>query len=293
MKEKERAPFIVGALAAAVIGLSCGPKHEAINTLPPATPITTIALAEVLPKTDDQIIMEEVKRLGISVNEQEGILWRTFGYNRSIQKLPINDTTSQEAVQRVQSTFVLMQQSQNPYIKNAASFIVPLVSSNDASITIYMGGDSEGKGSAMSASPELKDGRLRWHIAIAANEALNNSSSITLALQLTHEIEHIKNMITYDKSLPSSLSPQERYEKALQRKNNPKEYIEEEARGYAAQAQALIYAYGLGFRGSPGLSHEKYAAEFIRDSSNPASQEWQKYVAEEILGIQNWQPEEN
>lgn len=64
MKEK-RVPFIASALAASFIALSaCGPKHEITHTpLPPAMPIASGSTAEVLPKTNQQIVEEEVKRL--------------------------------------------------------------------------------------------------------------------------------------------------------------------------------------------------------------------------------------
>lgn len=289
---------VVGVPLALTLFTACSAsnsQHEITPTLPPpAVQAKTVPpTQEILTKTDQQIVEKETERLGIRLSENEGRLWRTFGYAHSREKLPITDATAQEAAKRVQATIILMQQSENPYIKNAASFIMPLASSGDASITVYMKGDSENKGSAMSASPNLKDGKLHWHIAIAANEVLNNSSGIILALELTHEIEHIKNMIAHQKSLPSSLSPQERLEKIIQRKNNPTEYIQEEARGYAAQSLAYIWAYGLGFRGGIGLSHQQYAAEFIRDGNSPNSILWQKYVAEEIMGIKNWQPKKN
>jgi hypothetical protein len=64
-------------------------------------------------------------------------------------------------------------------------------------------------------------------------------------------------------------------------------------RAWAWESRAYIYQYGLGSHVVQTNIHQHVAA-FIRNSNgNPETPEWQKYVAEEILGIQNWQPEEN
>lgn len=293
MKEQGHFPknlgkHFAGVFAVLTIAGCDAPIPQTKNPTFTPTPITRTSTQEILPQTNEQIIQEEVKRLGIEVSGTEGRLWHNFGYSYSIEKKPINETTLQEATNRVQSTISLMEQSESPYFSTAANYILPLLSSGVANIAVY---DQIGKtGSAMVTGAYLisKDNSLQihWHIKISANEVLNNSSGPTLALQLAHEIEHVRNMIEFQNSLPHNLSPQERLQKEYERYNNPQEYLNEEARGYRVQAQAYIVAYGLGFRGGRGLSHETYAAEFIRGGNDPDSAYWKNFIKQELMGTE-------
>lgn len=285
MKER-RVSFIASTLAASFIALSaCGPKHETTSTIsPPALRTSTIPPTQEIPsKTSEQIVKEEVQRLGIQPIESEAHLWRTFGYNKSPENKPINNITLKEATDRVHSTLTLMYNSKNPYLKNAADFISPFLRSEEASIAVY--DDIGQKGSSMTTSSHLRDGKLHWHIRIQANEVLNNSSGITLALQLAHEIRHVQDMIIFQNSLPPALSTQERLERENQRAKDPKMRVEEEARGYATQAQAYSVAYGFGFRGGVGLSHEEIAAQFINGGSKEDSFYWKNYIEKLINSL--------
>ena len=294
-KEKPSQPFyairrsLAGAFVAASIA-GCSTVSPTIENPTIPTPITVPATQEILPQTNEQIIQEEVKRLGIKVSGTEGRLWHNFGYSHSMEKKPINETTLQEATNRVQSTISLMEQSENPYFSTAANYILPLLSSKTASIDVY--DQIEKNGSAMTTGAYLiskdKNPQIHWHIKISANEVLNNSSGPTLALQLAHEIEHVKNMIEFQNSLPHDLSPQERLQKEYERYDNPQEHLREEARGYGVQAKAYIAAHGLGFRGGRGLSHETYAAEFIRGGSNPDSPYWINFIKQELARIEKY-----
>lgn len=272
---------LCGVAAVAIISCSGGRNENSYPNPSPIVPPT----AEIQSITDQQIVEQEVKRLGIQLSDKERMLWQTFGYSRSQEKVPINETTLQEAGNRVHTTLTLMLNSENPYFSRAANFIGPLLDSGDASIAVYK--EIRQKGVAMTSALQLRtgDNKLHWHIGIDSNEVLNNSSGTILAMQIAHEVKHVENMILFQNSLPPTLSPQERLEKQNQRMSDPNELIAEEARGFGIQALAYIYAYGLGFRGGIGLSHEEYASEFIRDGSDPNSESWKTYVEKIITSL--------
>lgn len=207
-------------MAAAITGCSAfNPHHEIPSTIPPP-PTRTATIPptqEIVIKTDDQIVREEARRLGVLASDQERILWSTFGYTRAKEKLPINETTLKEAKSRLQSTLVLMNQSENPYFKNAANSIVLLSETSNFRISIDPNLDktvADGQAHAF-----LKDGKLIYQISISANEILNNANAIGIAILVVHEDKHIRDYIEYIKSLPDSLSPQEQLEKLEQRIN--------------------------------------------------------------------------
>ena len=290
-KENLRQPFdtirrsLAGAFVAASIA-GCSTVNPTIENPTIPTPITVPATQEILPQTNEQIIQEEVKRLGIQVSPAEGRLWHDSGYSRSQETKPINAVSMQEAAERVELTLSLMRQSKNPHLNNAANYISHLLSSETVRIDVY--DKLEKAGYAMTTNAYLaaeNSVQLRYRIKILANEIINNSSAITLACQLAHEIEHVKNMIEYQNSLPPNLSLQERIAKENERHENLEEEIAEEARGYSIQAKAYITAYGLGFKGVRNLNHEIYAAEFIKRGSNSDSIYWKNFIKQELARI--------
>ncbi len=277
---------------------SCWQEYvrKEILRLPTLTPTQSSPYKEPIPAGEqihpNQLIIEqEINRLGIKPSEREQQLWITKGYARSPEKLPINESTIKEAQIRVATTLTLMQQSENPYFKDAALFFKSHLLSKEVSHSLYPKSKVSKDGTlSMSTLTKIKDDKLEVHIAIAIEEVLNESDSVTLASQLTHEIEHVRNTLFYLESFPS-LSPDEKVEKERQRRQDPIQHVEEEARGYGKGIQAYIYEAGLlGYITSGGSDEEKRTIAFIKSGSDVNSVEWKKYVRTEILELPTLTP---
>ena len=231
------------------------------------------------------IVGQEVLRLGIQQNQAEQRRWQTKGYNRSLTKIPLNETAIIEAQRRVAVTLMLMEESNNPYFREAAEYFLPLVRSGEASHSLYPAERLNKGKHSLQTNVINKDGRLHWYIGIAIDEVLYNSDSVVLASELAHEIEHVRNMRKFQESL-TSLSIDERIEREIQRQKNPREQIIEEAQAYGIAAQAYIYQAGLlGYVTSGGSIHDERAARFVESGVDINSPSWRNYVAYTLLDI--------
>lgn len=294
LNTQKKAPFVAGALAAGFIGLSaCNPQHESTNT--PLSPTPTAKNAEAVerfPMTDQQIVAQEASRWGVSLSSNEAKMWQTEGYNKLAYKRPINEKAVKQATERVPKVLELMERSENPYLSQSATFLFNLYALGQLTFSLETEPikASRAKNTGLATVAVLEDGKLHYLIMIDAEEMINNSNSTLLALQLAHESEHIKNSINIIQSLPSSLTPEEIIRKEIERNENIDEFILEESMAWAWESWAYIYQYGLGFRGIVRTNIHQHAAAFIQNGNgNPATPEWQRYVAQEILGIKNWQ----
>lgn len=294
---KKRVPFVAGALAAGFIAFSaCGPRHETINTPQPPTPtVGSSAASERLPKTDEQIVAHEANRWGVSLSANEAKMWQTEGYDKLPYKRPVNEETVKQATERVPKVLELMERSENPYLSQSATFLFNLYALGQLTFGIETEPikASHAKTTVLATVSVLEHGKLHYLIMIDAEEMINNSNSTLLGLQFAHESEHIKNSINITQSLYSSLAPEEIIRKEIERSQNIDEFTKEESRAWGWELRAYIYQYGLGFRGIVRTNIHQHAVSFIQNGINPATPEWQMYVAKEILGIKNWQPKEN
>ncbi|OGH33921.1 MAG: hypothetical protein A3J69_00475 [Candidatus Levybacteria bacterium RIFCSPHIGHO2_02_FULL_42_12] len=284
--------LLIGSIAAAGLSIAVllikrsslldNKLEEAMEGKPTPTPISPTE--QVHPNL--LIIEQEVNLLGIKPSQKEQQLWTTKGYVRSPQKLPINEATIKEAQSRVATTLALMQQSENPYFKDASLFLKSRLLSKKVSHSLYPKSKVSKDGRlSMRTQAMITNNELEVHIAIAIEEVLNESDSVTLASQLTHEIEHVRNTLSYLESFPS-LSPEERVGKEVQRRQDSIQHIEEESRGYGRGAQAYIYqAALLGYLTSGGSIDEERAVAFIRAGSNIDSPQWKQYVRVDILRL--------
>jgi len=297
MKEKRvpRIARIAGALAAAFMAFSaCSPQHEATYSPPPPTPtIGASRSGEILTKTNQQIIEQEVKRLGINYSVFEQQLWPIF--HNDISSMT-NEQKINEAQKRAATAIINMEKSENPYFQEVARDFKQFLRTDMLSIRLVPGPliiSSEKALAGMGTDIEIRNGKLHRLIVVDANLLLENPHLVEIALQFTHEIQHTKNSIGFEKSLSPSLSVNQKLYLELQRPRNQDNVVVEEADAHGVEAQAYIHAYGLGFYQKPKLQYQILAGVFIRSGANPESQAWKKAVAQEFLGIQNWQPEEN
>lgn len=225
------------------------------------------------------IIQREITRLQISQSPSEQNRWATNGYLRSPTSLPLTEENIRLAQQRVVTTFTLMESSENPYFREAFLLFRTLLREGTVSQSLY---PELVTGDAMSTFFVEREGKLHFHLAIDVNEVLNVSTSTTLASKLTHEIEHMRNLLSFLQEVRREnpeLSIGQLQEKVDAKRNDPMQRIEEEARGYGIQAQSYIYQIGLlGYIDSSKSGQEKQAVSFIQSGSRVDSQQWKDYV---------------
>lgn len=287
-KERFASALLIGMLAfGACKSVDSGKQPDMTPPSPAITKTFTPEITPVEKQTYDQIIVNEVSRLEIKLSDEERLLWKIFGYNRSSEKVAINETTLQEAKKRIETVYMLMHQSENPYFRNAVNLMDSLFASGnlDISMSENVSSDIVTAKPAMGIAIRTKEGKINYLLAITPNEVLNNSSAVTLAIQLVHEAKHIEDSVTFQNSLPQSMPLTEKISRDNERLEDSISYLQEEAQGFGAQALAYIYERGLGYTGAIGLSHEKMAVKFIKFGSDVNNPLWQKYLADEVLFV--------
>lgn len=230
-----------------------------------------------------QTLEEEVARLGIQPSESERLLWHLNGYFPK-QSVPVNEITHQEAGRILSTTLRLMQQSQNPHLRQATDFLKPLVDSRVVRFQIPPRLLTRTSAAInMATSTTIENGKVVWNISVPADNILNRDS-VSVALSIAHEAEHVRSSMVYIQSLPTSLSLEEKVKRDNARRQIASERIAEEARGEGKEALAFIHQYTLGYR--PGNRFDiEAAAIFIRSNKDPSHPGWKNYVASEILRI--------
>lgn len=243
--------------------------------------------------SDEVLIKQEVQRLGINYSASEQKLWPIFQSDTSSMN---NEQKIKEAQTKAGTAIINMQKSENPYFRQAAQDFKQLFREGSLSIRVVSTPliiPSEKTIVAMGTDIEIRNGKLHRLIVVDANLVLENPHLIEIALQFTHEIQHTKNSIEFEKSLSPSLSVDQKLSLELQRPRNQNTLVLEEADAHGVEAQAYIYAHGLGFYQKPKLQYHMLAGLFIKSDADPEGQVWKKAVAQELLGIKNWQPKGN
>lgn len=245
-----------------------------ITTEPPKPTAKT----EVTPSAP-AIIQREITRLQIRQSPSERNRWAANGYLRPPTSLPLTEENIRLAQARVTATFTLMEPSENPYFEEAALLFRTLLREETVSLSLYRELPAK---DAMTTFLVEREGKLHFRLAIDVNVVLNVSTSTTLASQLTHEIEHMRNILSFLREVKQEnpeLTIGQLREKEAARRNDPTQRIEEEARGYGIQAQSYIHQIGLlGYIDSGKSSHEEKAVSFIQSGSRVDSQQWKDYI---------------
>lgn len=172
-----------------------------------------------------------------------------------------------------------MESSENPYFREAALLFRTLLREGAVSHSLYQKLPTK---DAMTTFPVEREENLHLHLAIDVNMVLNVSTSTTLASQLTHEIAHMRNILSFLQEVKQKnpeLTIEQLREKAEAKREDPQDRIEEEARGYGIQAQSYIHQIGLlGYIDSSKSSYEEQAVSFIQSGSRVDNQQWRDYV---------------
>ncbi len=232
--------------------------------------------------SNEQVVLEEALRLGLDSNENERMLWQRSGYKFDplfAEKFPTPEAIITQADIRIHTVLELMYNSENRIFKKAALDFANLRAVGRANF--YLRPDKEHferQSSNMETSPQIVDYKIAGYIHLSARETLNAKSDIILAIELSHEIEHIRNIVQAADVFDRSLTTEEKFDKIEEQRNNRQAFLAEEARGYAEQAGAYIIAYGHGYRGAVDTSHERLAAAFIKSGKRKDSKEWLAFV---------------
>ncbi len=273
--------------AALLLGTSSLVGKEArrlTETQPPKSPEPPATLPPLENLPNEEVIRKEAQRLGIKPSQKEILLWQK-GYDYSSVEFPLNYTAINEAGRRLGTALQLMEQSENPYFRETADYLKILyyekgiLTINAINIPPKSHTDIP-----MAVNYTIEKGKFQINLNIYSNKVINDSNSVSLAVWLVHETEHIKSIIKHQESLPSSLTLKERLEKEKQRNTNQELLTEEEVNAYGLQAKAYIYHYGLGYLGAVSVDTAKYATALIQQcKSDIASACWKDYVEREIL----------
>ncbi len=276
------AEVAVTAYVAGKIVLNTSPRNEALKPAEQKPATAILRPKDLQTDTDERVIERRVQEMGIQPSRQENSLWLK-GYSHDEKKLPVDETTYAEANRRVNMTFNLMLQSENLWLKEkSAAFLKQLVSEGTVSIGVSPIPPSGQDKSAAGVYGIERDGKFHMVISINQELILNDSNSSSLAFVLAHEAEHVRNELERQKAL-INLPVAERVKISRERPSRDVNgLVEEEARGYAVQAEAFTYHYGLGYRG--GGPHDKaMAAAYIRYGNNASDPRWIERVRKDEM----------
>lgn len=228
-------------------------------------------------KSDGQIIQEEIQRLGIKKSQKEIDLWSKNSFVPPATPLPIrrDEATRRESETRLEQAISLMSQSENPYLREASVFFQFLSASKRVSIRLNPDLPSkEGMITVGGVTPVVIENVLGWFLDISPHQVINKLDSLSLAMKLTHEFEHIKNEYLYLQEF-QALSLEEQLARLEQRYRQ--EWFIEEGRAYGKQSLAFVYQAGLhGIH--PRGSDEELVATFIRFNNKVDSVGWLGYI---------------
>ena len=273
-----------GLLAMATVGVLLA-HNRPTDVQPQPLTISSTIVSERELKEEDQllrnkrIIQEEARRLNIFPSFTEADRWIRFGYPRSEQILSVEENIP-EAQRRAISTLSLMTQSENPILPPAANMLLSLADNDKLTITLSssLRSDFSGKPSIMQTVLAIKDDKLHIFVIVDTNTVLNKTNATILATTFAHEAEHVRSVVTFLATLDDSLTPEEKVRRQAQRTDLEEDYIAEEARGYAKEAEALLYVVGLGFYGTDSTL-EELIATYIESGKNPNNPAWKTYIS--------------
>lgn len=284
-KARNKRYLRLGVGAALMLTLSVGAASRIYITnqdsLPPRPSKTNISNESLRSSFTqyDELLRNEVNRLGLKRDPEEVKIWMNSG----IYPLETSDDMlvkiSYERLNKIRS---LMKNSRISIVKDASNFLESKVlPPTNLHINIHR----SIPGTYMTAKPELVNNNdIDWGIDVNSEAFVRNVDGPTAAIILIHELEHVKDGIIFDKN-NLYLSPVDRFEALKRYSENIDDYIAVEARGYGAQARAFIaFSGAFGVEGrDKGSKNEELAVNFIRLGSDPNSDAWRSYIANEII----------
>lgn len=202
----------------------------------------------------------------------------------NLPPLPMSEATfpaAQAATEvRVRTTLDLMAKSNNPRFREAIDFYASL-NPNDISFIIVGFILYRGKEFPHRVNPQVENGAIRWYIHLSASHFVNRSDSVIQALTLTNALEEVRLTEQFVDVLPSSFTPEQKLKAWIEHVSKTENHVIVNARVFAKEAEAYVYAYGLGYRRGWGTSYERYAAQFIRTGKSATNSDWREFIRRE------------
>lgn len=269
--QQTRRMFLIGGGAAVILG--SGAVAARALGLPPFRDQAS----------DSDLLLEaENSKLGIKKSPQEDALVRSVAEARSNPAKSVTPENRSLAAIKLSRTMSFMEKSDNPVFRDAAGFLKGLRDGGKLILAIRPAeGSNNGLVHQMTSLLTVDSSRPVWMIQATSTEVLNLMDTVEIAIAISHEAEHLKNMSALV-AQNTHLTPEQQIN-FLQGKTRDRQFfIEEEARGYAAQAKAYIYAAGLLGRRDKRSESEGFAVAFIKAGSNPSSPDWINYVTKHL-----------
>lgn len=276
----------LAAVTTAGVGIAWTINHQTDSQTKPAitvpkpefkSGVTVEPSKEQIAKTLDN----EIARLGYKRSQKEFDLWFKSGINKKYPYLsiPKDSPIRQETQQRLTRALNLMDQSENPILKEAVTFLKRL--KDDGELILAFTPNAGDVKDYMTTGPLVEDGKFFFYMNVA-DDALLSMDSLQIAITLCHEVKHLQNI--YQRDLPyRQQTPEVR--KAIQDRvrQNLSEQIAEEASGYAQQAEAYLEQARLINGRETGSQNELVAYFYVVTGSNPQSSDWKEIIKKEFM----------
>lgn len=237
-------------------------------------------------QTDEQLISKESQRLPITPSQREAefTLWRN-GSMPNTPPFPMLEETfsaAQAATEvRMRTTLNLMPHSNNPRFREAIHFYDSF-NPNDIPFGINGFIYYRGKELPHRVDPQVEDGVIRWYILLSADHFVNRADSVIQALTLITAMEEISQTKRFiDRLPPSFTSPAQQLQAWKEYASKTENRITLNASVLAKEAEAYIYAYGLGHQRAVRTIYGQNAAAFIRGGKSVTSPRWREFIQRE------------
>jgi len=259
-------PVLIG-----IVALS--QHHDPGLTTPTSTPgIVRTETPEVTKQDEQMLIQRAVEKRGVKLSQREQELWQGFG-----PLPPIDGENAAPEFIRFRETLKRMSQSKNPYFQESAALLTSLINNHDANVIFGRNLIFRGESVATAVNPTYLPNKIHWNIAISSQ--LFQGHPLNLPLSLTHDAKLINNQRAFINGLGTLLPMQKKLALAKQRFDTPDTLLLREMSGYAAQAEAHIYALGLmGDRALTRSGHDTITLGFIRSGEKSDSLDWQSFL---------------
>lgn len=229
-------------------------------------------------QTPEEIIQEEIRRLGIKESAQEKSLWAE-AQEEFLQATSLG--ANPESLQHFfEGNLVRMARSENHYFRAASEYIQDLHSQGLLPFGFRPRESTDLPNAIMTAVANLnKDGMIDYSLVIITS-LVPGESALMLTTSATHESYHLERFF-YLSSLPEAgQTEEEKFEYMREYSANPLNYWKEEAGAYGYEAEAYILQCGLlGSVYEPNASgQEERAARYIQFDQDSSRQEWIDYI---------------
>lgn len=208
--------------------------------------------------------------------------WQQRGYQRSLNKLPVNEITEQEVKRRTTQTIELMAGSTIPALSEAVAFYRQLEEKGEISLTYHFTLEKllpNELPTVLSTILVEKNGKSHIEIAISDEFVLNNSNALVFAAVFAHEVKHASNMKKRIKEVENRMPPAMLAQLEKADAQIPKNRVPEEADAFATETTVLIEAYRRGYTMQIPNTMVKNIEAFITYGLSAQDPQWKNYIA--------------